>query len=64
VALQNLFSGNIFCRIFLKNFSLGCSLAPNTDNGFVSNVLRALATNLVNKNGIENLLGFSEVGEG
>jgi hypothetical protein len=27
-------------------------------------VLRALATNLVNKNGIENLRVFFEVGEG
>jgi hypothetical protein len=37
---------------------------PGKVNHFVSNVLRALATNLVNKNGIENLRVFFEVGEG
>ena len=64
MALYHLFSVNIFCRIFLKNFSLGCFFMPGKVNHFVSNVLRALATNVVNKNGIENLRVFFEVGEG
>jgi hypothetical protein len=37
---------------------------PGKVNHFVSNVLRALATNVANKNGIENLRVFFEVGEG